>query len=201
MALIGVTTIAAAIVIPLSGTAEAQPTITITPSGPYSSGQSVTVSGTGFTGTENPGTTGLAILECSDPGGSTANLPTDSGSQCDATTVSGSQINVSGTGTFTATYTIFQLSEATGSAINCDTNSTVIGGTSFADDCVLWVGEDYNNAFLSGPHGFSGSFVVTSAVAAAFESPLAIVLPAAAALIVGVYIFLRRRRRPAPSTA
>ena len=134
-----------------AGVAFASPSIGLSPSGPYTGGQSITVTGSGFTGSEAPGPTGLAIIECADPGGSAGNLPTDSGSQCDASTVTGSQINVSGAnGSFSAPYTIFQLTEATGSTINCDAT----------DFCVLWVGVDYNNEFLSGPHVFSAPFEV-----------------------------------------
>ncbi|HEY5025781.1 MAG TPA: hypothetical protein VII76_12460 [Acidimicrobiales bacterium] len=118
------------------------------PPGPFTDGQTITVSGTGFTGIL---ATGLQIIECSDPGGTTANLPMDAASGCDGTSVSGNQINPSTTGTFSTQYPI-ELLNASNSSILCDAT----------DECVLWVGEDYNGEFLSGPHAFSAPFEIGS---------------------------------------
>jgi hypothetical protein len=186
---VGAMVMATVVAVPLSGIAQAATTVNI-PTPPFTNGQNITVSGSGFP-VRSALPTGLVIIECADPGGLTANLPTDPTSQCDATTATGSQINTDTSGNFSTTYNIFALSEAGGSTINCDAT----------DFCVLWVGQDYNNAFLSGPHGFSAPFEVNAVVSAAFESPLAIALPAAAAMVVGVYIALRRRRAHAPSAA
>jgi len=166
---------------PLAGTALAATTVTI-PSGPFTDGQSVTVSGTGFP-VRSALPTGLEILECADTGGLSANLPTDATTGCDGSTVNGSQINTDASGNFSASYAMVLLNSGN-STITCD-------ATHF---CVLWVGVDYNNAFLSGPHGFSTPFKVNSAPAQTPEAPLVIALPLLTAAIVGAYVFLRRRR-------
>ena len=147
----GVTVLVACIVMGLTpGHAFAQtPAVTI-PSGPFTNGQTIAVTGSDFP-PQSQLPTGLSIIECSDPDGSTDNLPTDPVADCDATTVNGSQINTDSNGNFSTTYSVFQLSQADGSAINCDAT----------DFCVLWVGQDYNNAFLSGPHAFSDPFEMT----------------------------------------
>jgi hypothetical protein len=135
----------------VSGIAFAQQSVSLSPAGPYANGQSVTVSGSGFTGIPP---SGLQIIECADPGGTTANLPTDASTGCDGTTVSGNQITPDPTtGDFTTTYQVSTLSVSSGSTINCDTS----------DDCVLWVGEDYNTMFLNGPHAFSPAFLFSAA--------------------------------------
>ena len=189
LATVGAMMVATVIVVPLSGTAQAATTVNI-PTPPFTNGQLITVSGSGFP-VRSALPTGLVIIECADPGGLAGNLPMNATSQCDGTTASGLQINTDTSGNFSTTYTVFQLTVTGGSTINCDAT----------DYCVLWVGQDFNNAFLSGPHGFSAPFEVNAVVSAAFESPLAIALPAAAALVVGVYIVLRRRRAHAPSAA
>jgi MYXO-CTERM domain-containing protein len=196
-AVIAATLVGVGLVIPLAGTAGAAQTVSLSPAGPYDNGQSVTVTGAGFTGIPS---TGLQILECSDPDGTTANLPTDSTTGCDGTTVSGNTIIPNPTtGDFTTSYQVLQLSIANGNTINCD--NTGVTGDANAHECVLWVGEDYVNQFLTGPHAFSAPFAVSSVVATTPEAPLALALPAAAALVVGAYVFVRRRRQHAPPNA
>jgi len=135
----------------LPGHAYAQGSVVTIPGGSFTDGQTITVSGTGFpVHSALPG--GLQIIECSDPGGLVANLPMDAATGCDGTTVNGGQINTDATGAFSATYGISALSSTGNSSINCDST----------DFCVLWVGQDYNGAFLSGPHAFSGAFEITS---------------------------------------
>jgi len=170
------------VVVSLAGTAVAATSVTI-PSGPFTSGQLITVTGSGFP-SHAMDLTGLEILECADPGGLTSNLPTDPVSECDASTVSGNVINTDASGNFTDMYTILEDQVSTGGAINCDST----------DFCVLWVGVDYNTEFLTGPHAFSTPFEVNAVIATTPEAPLAIALPSAAALVVGAYIVLRRRR-------
>ena len=131
----------------------AGPAVTTSPaSGPFTDGQSITVSGTGFPNhAQDP--SGLSILECSDPGGTTANLPTDA-TACDGTTVNGLAINTNASGSFgPAQYSIVALSIASpgSSNINCDATNY----------CVLWVGVDYNNAFTQN-FAFSEPFTIGS---------------------------------------
>jgi hypothetical protein len=181
MTVIATAVASAAFIVPFAGSASAATVVNI-PAGNPTDGQTITVSGSGFPA-HSALPSGLQIIECSDPGGTVGNLPTDPSTGCDGTTVSGSQINTDASGNFTAQYPISVLN-AGNSSIRCDAT----------DFCVLWVGQDYNSAFLSGPHGFSSAFEIQSVPPVLGEAPLAISLPVIAAAIVGVYVFLRRRR-------
>jgi len=141
--------VAAVMLIPADAFAST-PTISI-PAGPFTDGQVIAVSGSGFPPPHQI-PTGLQIYECTDTNGQANNLPTDP-DQCEGTTVSDSQINTDETGRFSARYPMAVVTLAGGQAIDCD--STHI--------CVLWVGVDFNNAFLSGPHAFSTPFEVQGA--------------------------------------
>ena len=132
-------------------TAFATTAVNLSPGGPFTDGQTIAVSGTGFP-MHSALPSGLEIIECSDPGGLVANLPTDASTGCDGTTVNGSQINTDATGAFSTSYSISALSATGNSNINCDAT----------DYCVLWVGQDFNNSFLSGPHAFSAPFFISS---------------------------------------
>jgi hypothetical protein len=129
----------------------ANPTVSLPP-GPFSNGQTITVSGSGFPPrSQNP--TGLQIIECSDPQGTRENLPADA-TGCEGITVSPAQINSDASGRFTTRYRVAALSSAgagAASSIDCDATH----------QCVLWVGVDYNGAFIGGPHAFSSPFAVT----------------------------------------
>ena len=130
----------------LPGRANAQGPVVTIPAGPFADGQAITVTGTGFPDpTADP--TGLQIIECSDPGGTTANLPQDN-STCDAISISQGFISTDSSGSFSTQYTVMLLNSAN-STINCDQSNF----------CVLWVGQDYLNQFTSGPHAFSTAFV------------------------------------------
>jgi hypothetical protein len=134
----------------------AAPVVTIA-TGPFVNGQNIAVSGSGFpTRAQDP--TGLQIIECSDPDGSPANLPTDPSLGCEGITVNPGQVNTDSAGRFHASYAVAMLSTGAGtSSIDCDDTH----------ECVLWVGTDYNNAFLSGPHAFSTPFRVSAGSATA----------------------------------
>lgn len=180
--------LAGLVVGPLAGIASASsPTVTIQgglPGNP-TDGQTITVSGTGFPGpSQDP--TGLIILECSDPGGTTANLPTTADS-CDGTTASQNPINTSSNGTFTDQFTVAALSTSGGSNINCNASNF----------CVLWVGQDYNTAFTTaGQYTFSQPFEINAPPPLAPETPYVIALPIAGVLAAGgTFFFIRRRRR------
>lgn len=163
-------------VLSFAGRADAAPSVSV-PAGPFSDGQTITVTGSGFPAKV---TGGLQIIECSDPGGV---LPTDPTVGCDGTTVSPGTIPTDASGNFSTSYTLTLLSTIN-SNILCDAT----------DQCVLWVGTDYNAAFLSGPHAFSSPFFIDSAPATTPESPLTVALPVLAALSAGTYVFVRRRR-------
>ena len=126
-------------------------TVTI-PAGPFSDGQSITVSGVGFPSrAEDP--SGLQILQCADPGGLAANLPVDA-TTCDGTTTNPLPVDTDSSGRFSTPFTVSALNDLHGTSnIDCDAS----------DYCVLWVGEDYNQQFASGPHAFSVPFEVEAA--------------------------------------
>jgi hypothetical protein len=155
-----------------------------TPVGPYSDGQVITVSGTGFS---KASADTISVVECADPGGLISNLPTDN-SGCDGATINPLAIKHDANGNFTAQYTISADSVSGGGAINCDASNY----------CALWVGEDFNNNFpgtTAQPTAFSAPFLI-GATPPAPESPLTIALPIAAAGVAGGtgFFFFRRRR-------
>lgn len=126
--------------------------VTVSPSGPYHSGQTVRVS----VGPNSLFTPHLRVvmLECADPGGSAANLPT-SVKQCDGNTVQGDSVIVQADGSFSeSTYTMFSLpnealaEEPSGQPV-CNSSSP----------CVLYVG--LNQEDFTQPKVFSQPFVVT----------------------------------------
>jgi hypothetical protein len=127
------------------------PAVTI-PKGPFADSQTITVSGVGFSSpARDP--SGLQILECADPKGLASNLPTDP-TTCDGATVNPLPVRTDAAGKFRVAYVISALSTRFGTSnIDCDVS----------DLCVLWVGEDYNQAFTSGPHAFSSPFQVQQA--------------------------------------
>jgi hypothetical protein len=155
IALVGAAGLAlgAGISIPLAGAASASgsASVQISASGQAIDGGNLTVQGTNFpTHANDP--SGVEIIECSDPGGTAANLPTSSAQGCDGTTVSPTQINTSSTGALTATYQVTSLNSSD-SNITCDST----------DYCVLWVGVDYNTDFIDpATQAFSTPFLVES---------------------------------------
>ena len=130
----------------LAGTAHATgPTVGITQTPPYSNGQSLTLTGSGFPfGAANP--TGLQVLECSDPGGLPGNLPTDASLGCDGTTLK--DINDPG-GNVNTHFSVALLQSAVSSNIDCTSSQY----------CALWVGEDSSN--LSNNSAFTSAFLLT----------------------------------------
>ena len=166
LALIGALALASSgLSVPFAGSASASGTASVTtpqlaPSG-AGNGGFLKVNGTGFPapGALNYSPTGITILECSDPSGTAANLPTNPDFQCDGTT------QVPGIpdpgGSFSYQYPIEQLNTATGSVINCDATHY----------CVLWSGQDYENDFSDpSTQAFSRPFLVVNGVAPAFTS-------------------------------
>ena len=150
------------------------PAVTI-PHGPFSDGESIVVSGTGFaTPAKDP--SGLQLIECSDPKGLVTNLPTDP-TTCDGATVNPLPVSTDSAGKFNVRYTISALSARFGrSNIDCDAT----------DFCVLWVGVDYNQAFTSGTHAFSAPFEVDAPAAAvsggAIAAPVTSTVPSGVTL-------------------
>ena len=118
----------------------------------FHDGQSVTVS-MGPNKTFKPGLR-LNIIECADPGGSKAKLPTQS-SACDEDTIQANSLIPAADGSFSYSgYTMYQLpSEALGEG------ATYLPVCNTTHKCVLYVGEDQSD--FSKPKVFSQPFVVT----------------------------------------
>lgn len=160
---------------------------------PFSSGQTIKV--------QVPANTALqahanvVILECGAPNGV---VPTVT-SACDANTVSADTIIPAADGSFTYTsYQIYSLPNL-GSLGETPTGTPVCGNTA-ATECVLYIGNNYND--FTRPHFWSQPFktVATAGDTGANpgdgtpEVPLALGLPLAAAGLMAGGIVLRRRR-------
>jgi hypothetical protein len=170
----------------LSDSAWAAPSVTMSPANPHNQ-RTITVSGTGFP-VHSKLPTGMQILECADPGGTAAGLPTGN-LLCDGSTINPSQINTDAQGSFSAKYTVYSLNGAHTSNIYCDQ-------THF---CVLWVGVDYNNNFF-GIHAFSTPFEIgapgsSSSSSTASGSGIAIWVVIAVVIVVGATVLVMGLRR------
>lgn len=97
----------------------------------------------------------LIIIECSDPGGTTANLPTKAAESCDTATKQGGTLIPTANSSFSwSGYTIYRLpSEKLGEA------PTWVPECNATHYCVLYVGEDYNDFTM--PKVFSHPFLVS----------------------------------------
>ncbi len=134
----------------------AAPAVSVTPvspataTDPFVSGESVTVA-VGPNGLFGPGSR-INVLECADPGGSAAGLPTDI-SGCDGTTVEGTTVLVGADGSFQVPYTIWSLPNA---ALGEQPNWLPVCNQS--NPCVLYVGQ--NQEDFTQPKVFSAPFTV-----------------------------------------
>jgi hypothetical protein len=94
------------------------------------------------------------VIQCSDPGGTTANLPTKL-QFCDEDTIQGNSIIVKPNGSFDETgYTIYRLPSST--LGEGRTETPICDAT---HECVLYVGQDQND--FTKPKAFSSPFFVT----------------------------------------
>jgi hypothetical protein len=95
----------------------------------------------------------VVILECADPGGTAANLPT-AFIDCDGNTIQGDTVSVQANGSFAeSSYTIYSLPNSV-----LGESSTNVPVCSASQACVLFVGEDQND--FSKPKVFSAPFFV-----------------------------------------
>ena len=126
--------------------------LTITP-GPYHDGQAIKIS----VGPNKHFTpfASIKILQCSDPGGTTANLPTSALLHCDGNTIQGNTVLVGRDGSFSQDgYVVYvlpntSLGESPDSKPVCNqTNS-----------CVLYIGQNQEN--FTAPKIFSPPFTVS----------------------------------------
>lgn len=121
----------------------------------FHSGQTITVS-MGPNKTFKPFIR-INILECADPGGSKAHLPT-SINTCDENTVQANSLIPQANGSFTQKYTVYSLPSATlGEQANWQ---PVCNKT---HQCVLFVGEDQDD--FTKPKVFSEPFTITPGTA------------------------------------
>ncbi len=136
-----------------AGPAGAVSGVTVTPGAPFTDGETVTVSvGSNSVFTPNAK---VNILECADPGGSAANLPTDD-STCDGNTIQGNTVLVHGDGSLSApNYTIYRLPSTT---LGEQPNVQPVCNES--NPCVLYVGQDEND--FTQPKMFSAPFTVSA---------------------------------------
>jgi hypothetical protein len=175
----------------------------VTPGTPYSSGQTIEVDIPANTVLSPTAT--LKIIECADPGGLVANLPTST-TGCDPTTIQGDTIIPNGDGSYDyydndpngdGGYQVFALPKP-------NAPSPIVCGTS-AIPCVLWIGDNYSTQFgvnlWSQPFQVQTKGVTAGNVANPInpgdgtpEVPLAIGLPLAAAGLFAGGLALRRRR-------
>jgi hypothetical protein len=132
----------------------ATPSVSMTPSGPWQSGQPVTVA-VGPNSVFTPHSR-IVVIECADPGGSTANLPKDD-STCDGNTVQGATVLVQPNGSFTVSgYTLYSLPNA---VLGEQPNEQPICNAT--NQCVLFVGQDQND--FTSPKVFSAPFAIQAA--------------------------------------
>jgi hypothetical protein len=155
---------AAVLLVAVSGTwlvapaadAAGTPTVTITPgptAGAFTDGQTVTVS-VGPNSLFDPYSR-VVIIECADPRGTDANLPT-AFKDCDGDTVQAETVLVKKDGSFSApNYTMYAVPNI---ALEEQANWTPVCNKT--QSCVLYVGEDYND--FSKPKVFSQPFLFTS---------------------------------------
>lgn len=145
-------TVAAGTMLGETGQAEAaSPVLTVTPGGSLHDGQTIDLSvgpNTLFTPHAR-----VNVLECADPHGTTANLPTDV-STCDGNTIQGNSVLVGADGSFSvAGYTVFQLpSTALGELANYQPVCNA------SNPCVFYIGQDQND--FTAPKIFSAAFSV-----------------------------------------
>lgn len=96
----------------------------------------------------------IIIIECANPGGSTANLPT-SDMTCDGNTVIGHSVLVHKDGSFSTPY--FQMYSLPNAELGEAPNQTPVCNES--NQCVLYIGQDQTN--FRAPKIFSSPFTVT----------------------------------------
>jgi hypothetical protein len=140
-------------VLNVTPSAAGTPLVTVTPSGPYHNGETVSVSvgpNSLFTPEHR-----IIFIECTDPGGGGSGLPT-SVRQCDGNTVQADTVIVARDGSFTEHH--FVLYSLPNQAFGELSDAVAVCDTSHP--CVLYVGE--NQEDFTEPKVFSASFTVAA---------------------------------------
>lgn len=135
----------------VAGASGAPPAVNVSPQGNLSAGETISVA-VGPNGYFTPNA-GIKILECADPGGTVANLPTDD-TTCDGNTVEGGTVLVGSDGSFSdPAYPVYLLP----SSLLAEPGDSVpvCNQTHY---CVLYVGQNQND--FTAPKAFSAPFLV-----------------------------------------
>jgi hypothetical protein len=141
-----------------STSASAIPTLNVTPITGLHDGQTVSVS-VGPNGFFTPHSH-VNILECADPGGTSAKLPKDI-TTCDGNTIQGDTILVGDDGSFSEPkYTVYRLPNPT---LGEQTNNQPVCDQS--NQCVLYVGQNQND--FTAPKLFSSAFSIAGSAGSA----------------------------------
>jgi len=149
------------LVAPAGAAVAASPTVTLAPAGNYRDGNTVSVT-VGPNTTFTPHTR-IVILECADPGGTPAALPT-SYTGCDGNTIQGDTVLVQADGSFVEhAYTMYALP-----SLALGEKPAYLPACSATQACVLFVGQDQND--FSQPKVFSRPFTVAPPTAVAAGS-------------------------------
>lgn len=142
----------AAVAAPNAAAAAAPPALNVSPHGNYSDGQTISV-GVGPNSYFTPHRR-VNVIECADPGGSAAHLPTDI-TTCDGNTIQGGSVLVGNDGSFSLSgYPVYLLPSPT---LGEQPNFTPICNQT--NYCVLYVGQDQND--FTAPKVFSSPFLIT----------------------------------------
>ena len=205
---------------PASAATLSNGTVTLTTTGtvatgkPYASGQTLNISVVANTTMDNAsltaagfpsGAVSIKALECADPDGLTANLPTKP-AECDSNTIDSiAGANSDGSMNFTG-YTVYALPDST--TFGEPTTNTPVCGSTAATECVIGLFSNQND--FSKPLIFSAPFSVAANADDGGENPgdgtpgsvvpevaYAIALPLAAGVVGGGTLFLRRRKQRA----
>jgi hypothetical protein len=165
---------AAVLMVNVTPSAASAPSVSITPSGPYHNGETVTVS-VGPNSLFTPERR-IIFIECSDPGGAPAGLPTSVRS-CDGNTTQADTVIVASNGSFAEHHFVLyslpnqNLAELPDGVPVCDSSHS----------CVLYIGE--NQEDFTQPKVFSAPFSVAptagSAPTAAGSNPGSVGQPTA----------------------
>jgi hypothetical protein len=133
--------------------ASSPPALNVSPGGNYTNTQSISVS-VGSNGYFTPHSR-VNVLECSDAGGKTENLPKDD-TTCDGNTIQGTSIIVGNDGSFSLSqYPVYLLPSST-----LGEQSNFMPVCNQTNYCVLYVGQDQND--FTAPKVFSAPFLVTA---------------------------------------
>jgi LPXTG-motif cell wall-anchored protein len=147
-----------------AGASDSPPKLAMTPGSNLHNGESIAIS-VGQNGYFTPNSR-VNILECSDPDGTTANLPVND-STCDGNTIQPDSVLVGSDGSFQdLSYTIYSLPNP---ALGEQANSQPI--CSQSNECVLYIGQNQND--FTAPKEFSAPFTIAPASGSTSTTTLA----------------------------